>query len=303
MRTWLAANGGGTIKGCNASVRSDSFGTPFRVWGDVEEVSPKQRWRRRERLPMPRARTPSFVSEIPLHTTAADEAAAETRLDATRNIYNAVLGESLRRLDLMRESQEYRRARAMPKAEPRSVERKPRAAAFKATLERFGFTSGSIQKFAEGCRDGCWIGDHLGSHDTQTTSLRTFRAVEQYAFGRRGRPRFKSKGRLHSIEGKSNEAVIRLRADPVLAAENLCVSRQGLHAILSARSSVTPEIAVSLCKLCGDGPDIWPRMQLAHDLWQAKRDLAETVKPIPTLQAVPYHRRVGAKHVPHRSAG
>jgi hypothetical protein len=68
-------------------------------------------------------------------------------------------------------------ARAIPKGEPRSVERKARAAVFKATLERFGFTSGSIQKFAEGCR-GCWIGDHLGSHDTQTTSLRAFRADE-----------------------------------------------------------------------------------------------------------------------------
>jgi len=166
---------------------------------------------------MPRAKTPSFVAEIPLRTTAADEAALEMRLDAARNIYNAALGESLRRLDLMRESLEWRRARAMPKGEPRSVERKARAAAFKAALERFGFTAGSIQKFAEGCRDGCWLGDHLGSHDTQTASLRAFRAVEQCAFGRRGRPRFKGKGRLHSIEGKSNEAVIRFRTDPVPA--------------------------------------------------------------------------------------
>jgi hypothetical protein len=157
---------------------------------------------------MPRAKTPSFVAEIPLRTTAADEAALEMRLDVARNVYNAALGESLRRLDLMRESLEWRRARVMPKGEPRSVERKARTAAFKSTLERFGFASGSIQKFAESCRDGCWIGDHLGSHDTQTTSLRAFRAVEQYAFGRRGRPRFKSKGRLHSIDGKSNDAVM-----------------------------------------------------------------------------------------------
>jgi len=113
---------------------------------------------------MPRAKTPSFVAEIPLCTTAADDAALETRLDAARDIYKAALGESLRRLDLMRESLEWRRARAMPKGEPRSVERKARAAAFKATLERFGFTSGCIQKFAEGCRDGSWIGDHLGGH-------------------------------------------------------------------------------------------------------------------------------------------
>ncbi len=166
---------------------------------------------------MPRTKTPSFIVEIPLATTAADETTLDKRLDAARNIYNASLGESLRRLGLMRESREWQCARAMPKGAPRSVERKARAAAFKTVREGFGFTSAAIQKFAEKCRDACWMGGHLGSHDTQTTSLRAFRAVEQYAFGRRGRPRFKSFGRLHSIEGKSNEAVIRFRTEPAPA--------------------------------------------------------------------------------------
>ncbi len=40
----------------------------------------------------------------------------DVRLDAERNIYNASLGESLRRLKLMRESRAWRRARAMPKS-------------------------------------------------------------------------------------------------------------------------------------------------------------------------------------------
>lgn len=70
------------------------------------------------------------------------------------------------------------------------------------------------------------------------------------------------------------------------AAELLGVSRQTLHAILAERSGVTPEMAVRLGKLCGDGPDVWLRMQMAHDLWQAKRNLADTVKHIPTLHAV-----------------
>ena len=61
------------------------------------------------------------------------------------------------------------------------------------------------------------------------------------------------------------------------AADKLCISRQTLHAILSGKSAVTPEMAVRLGKLCGDGPGIWRRMQQA-------RDLAETIKKIPTLQ-------------------
>ena len=68
------------------------------------------------------------------------------------------------------------------------------------------------------------------------------------------------------------------------AAAKLGVSRQTLHAILSEKSAVTPEMAVRLGKLCGDGPGIWLRMQQAHDLWQAERDLAEAIKKIPTMQ-------------------
>jgi addiction module HigA family antidote len=65
----------------------------------------------------------------------------------------------------------------------------------------------------------------------------------------------------------------------------LGISRQTLHAILSGKSAVTPEMAVRLGKLCGDGAGIWLRMQQAHDLWRAERDLVEAVKKIPTLRA------------------
>jgi hypothetical protein len=51
-----------------------------------------------------RAKTSAFVAEFPLCTIAADEAALPIRLDAQRNVYNASLGASLRRLDLMREA-------------------------------------------------------------------------------------------------------------------------------------------------------------------------------------------------------
>ena len=148
-------------------------------------------------------KTPSFVAEIPLRTTAEQERILSIRLDAARQIYNCCLGESLRRLDLMRESRDWQQARALKKGNQRSQ-------LFEATRQRLGFSSVAIQKFAEQSRDACWIGRHLGSHDTQTTSLRAFRAVEQYAFGKRGRLRFKSKNRLHSVEGKE-DAVVRFR--------------------------------------------------------------------------------------------
>ena len=76
-----------------------------------------------------------------------------------------------------------------------------------------------------------------------------------------------------------------LRLTVTAAAAKLGVSRQTLHAILAERAAVTPAMAVRLGKLCGDGAQIWLRMQMAHDLWQAEHDLAEEVARIPTLHA------------------
>jgi addiction module HigA family antidote len=70
------------------------------------------------------------------------------------------------------------------------------------------------------------------------------------------------------------------------AAAKLGVSRQTLHAILSEKSAITPHMAVRLGKFCGNGPELWLRMQMAHDLWRAERELADAVKQIPTLHAV-----------------
>jgi len=69
------------------------------------------------------------------------------------------------------------------------------------------------------------------------------------------------------------------------AAARLGVSRQTLHAILAERAAVTPEMAVRLGKLCGDGGRVWLAMQQAHDLWAAERTLADVVAKIPTLSA------------------
>jgi addiction module HigA family antidote len=69
------------------------------------------------------------------------------------------------------------------------------------------------------------------------------------------------------------------------AADKLGVSRQMLHGILSEKYAVTPEMAVRIGKLCGNGPRVWLAMQQAHDLWQAEHDLAAEIERIPTLTA------------------
>ncbi len=155
-----------------------------------------------------RKTTPSFIAEFPLIVTIKDERELLIRLDAARNLYNACLGEALRLLELMRQSKGWQQAR-------KSKDKKKRSAAFKAVIEKFGFDSNTLEKFARQCRHNCWIKDHLGSVETQTISNRAFRAVQQYSFGKRGRPRFKSFGRLHSVEAKSNKACITFRDNAI----------------------------------------------------------------------------------------
>ncbi len=69
------------------------------------------------------------------------------------------------------------------------------------------------------------------------------------------------------------------------AAAKLGVSRQMLHRILAERAPVTPEMAVRLGKFCGDGPDVWMRMQAAHDVAKASLKMAAAVRRIPTMRA------------------
>lgn len=67
------------------------------------------------------------------------------------------------------------------------------------------------------------------------------------------------------------------------AAAGLGVSRQILHKILSAKAPITPEMAVRLGKLCGNGAELWLAMQRRYDLYYAERNLADEVAKIPTL--------------------
>lgn len=72
-----------------------------------------------------------------------------------------------------------------------------------------------------------------------------------------------------------------LRLSVSEAARQLRVTRQTLHRILSGRSAVTPEMALRLGRFCGNGPDLWLRMQQAHDLWRAREELRAELDQIP----------------------
>jgi antitoxin HigA-1 len=67
-------------------------------------------------------------------------------------------------------------------------------------------------------------------------------------------------------------------------ARHLRVTRQQLHRVLAEHAAISPEMAIRVGKLCGNGPDLWIGMQQAFDLWHAEQKLTREIKRIPTLE-------------------
>jgi addiction module HigA family antidote len=74
-----------------------------------------------------------------------------------------------------------------------------------------------------------------------------------------------------------------LAVPKVEIARALGISRYTLYQLLEEKTRVTPEMALRLGKLCGDGPEIWLAMQTKRDLWEAARRV--DVSGVPTLSA------------------
>lgn len=56
-------------------------------------------------------------------------------------------------------------------------------------------------------------------------------------------------------------------------AARLGVSRQHLYDVMDQRKPVSPTMAARLGRFFGNGGELWLRMQMAHDLWRAERDV------------------------------
>jgi len=61
------------------------------------------------------------------------------------------------------------------------------------------------------------------------------------------------------------------------AAKGLGITRQQLHNVIAARSSVTPEMAIRLEKAFGGTANTWVRMQANYDLAQVRKRADEIV--------------------------
>ena len=87
---------------------------------------------------------------------------------------------------------------------------------------------------------------------------------------------------VHPGEIVKEDVLLALRLSVSEAARQLGISRQTLHRILSGKQGVTPDMALRLGKFCGNGPEMWLRMQQAFDLWSAEKRIRKEIEKIPT---------------------
>ena len=63
----------------------------------------------------------------------------------------------------------------------------------------------------------------------------------------------------------------------------LDVSRQTLHRVMAGDTAISPDMAVRLGKLCGNGPELRLNMQARYDAHEATIRLGRKLEKIPTL--------------------
>ncbi len=153
---------------------------------------------------MKKSQTPTFLLELPLQVNQQQAKRLRAHFEAARCLYNALLGETMKRLKRMREDPRWQQARRIPKPQ-----KQERSALFSQLREEYGFSEYALHAYATPARTA-WIADHIDSNTAQKLATRAYQAANRICLGQAKKVRFKSRGRgLDSVEGKNNKQGLR----------------------------------------------------------------------------------------------
>jgi hypothetical protein len=175
------------------------------------ELLLRKRWLKnvQRELLLKRSKTPTFLLEMPLTVDAGQARRLHAHFEAVRCLYNALLGESMKRLRAMRADPAWQEARAIPQAH-----KQERREGFTRLRQAYGFSEYALHDFAKEANCS-WIADHVDSMMEQTLATRAYRAANRVCLGKAKKVRFKSKGRgLDSVENKWSRSGLRFLLQP-----------------------------------------------------------------------------------------
>ncbi len=156
-----------------------------------------------------KSKTPTFLLELPLKVNSGQAGRLRAHLEAARCLYNALLGEALKRMQRMKADPRWQVAHAIPRSQ-----KQERRSAFSRLREDYEFSENALHAFTKEA-NRTWIRDHIDSMIAQTLATRAYRAVNRVCLGKAKQVRFKSKGRgLDSVENKCNDMGLRFILQP-----------------------------------------------------------------------------------------
>lgn len=151
---------------------------------------------------MGKSKTSSYTLTLKLKTTKSDNVALDKYFELSRKIYNALLGEGLKRFNLMRESKDYRNAKYIEKKTDKNK-------AYKEYEMKYGFSNFSLNKYSTSLRVNEF--KDIDANTVQALSLRVINTINRMRFGNANRVNFIRYGEMYSIEGTTNRQGITYR--------------------------------------------------------------------------------------------
>ncbi len=141
---------------------------------------------------------------MPLAVSSQQAKHLRAHFEVARCLYNALLGEAMKRLKRMRADPRWQEARTLPK-----THKQQRQAVFARLRREYGFSEYALHAYATGARTA-WIAEHIDSNTAQKLATRAYQAANRVCLGQANNVRFKSQKRgLDSVEGKSNATGLR----------------------------------------------------------------------------------------------
>ncbi len=175
---------------------------------------------------MAKATTPSFVLELELLVSSHERKTLYKKLNIGRQVYNACLGEALKRLHKIQHDRAYglllqelnpikQKLQALEKSEQPPIkqlrELKRQKTYIQSELKsielHYGYSEYQLQAWTTGCSQH--FSGHIGSLEIQKLATRAFYAVEKLHYHTAKKVHFKRKNELISIENKSNKTGLR----------------------------------------------------------------------------------------------
>ncbi|WP_369899937.1 RNA-guided endonuclease TnpB family protein [Bacillus manliponensis] len=149
---------------------------------------------------MAKKRTPTYTIELSLHIPIWQQHRLEKKFKIARNVYNACLGEALKRHKRVKADKEYR---ALLR-EPKSKERDKQLSDIRLA---YGFSEYSLHDFVKPVQHK--FKENIGSFEAQKLATRVFQAVDKLHFGQAKKVHFKALADDISVENKSNTTGLR----------------------------------------------------------------------------------------------